>query len=99
MQGGPGLGANLRGPCELAPQDGPPKGPDRSPRGPLIPASGVLGAPGWGMQTQVLPGALKMARHGRGQQLRPGDVSRSRTSQPCSSLVSYHENSSLTRQP
>lgn len=50
MQGGPGLGASLRGPCELAPQDGPPRALVGAPRVPsfLRPESSEPRAGGWG---------------------------------------------------
>ena len=50
MQGGPGLGASLRGPCELAPQDGPPRALIGAPGVPsfLRPGSSEPRAGGWG---------------------------------------------------
>lgn len=69
-----------------------------APSVPLIPATRVLRALGWGMGTWVLPGALQMAGDGCGQQPCPGDVSQSRTSQPHSLLAAYQENSGLTIQ-
>ena len=76
----------------------PSEGPGRSPRVPLIPVSGVLGAPGWGMGTRSSQVARRWPVTDGGSNSAWEMAHRAGPRSPRSLLAAYHENSGLTIQ-